>query len=58
MMRGVDDHTLMPGATATRAEAAAVMKRLIAALEFDYNQEVTSADTVGLNNINTVKIVG
>lgn len=58
MIQGVDEKTLMPYATATRAQAAAVIKRLAAALEFDYNKEITAADTEGLNNINTVKIVG
>lgn len=58
MINGMDEKTLMPQATATRAEAAAVIKRLMAALEFDYNKEVTATDTVGLDNINVVKIVG
>lgn len=58
MINGMDEKTLMPQATATRAEAAAVIKRLMAALEFDFNKEVTAADIAGLDNINVVKIVG
>ena len=58
IIRGTDDSKLSPENTATRAEAAAVIKRLYAALEFDYTQSVQPIDTAGLDNINEVKIGG